>query len=95
MQMLFEWDDDKAESNLRKHEVGFDEAQTVFTDALSITIPDPAHSASEERWIIMGMSAGKRLLIVSYTERRGRIRLITARKATRTERKQYEEENLT
>jgi uncharacterized DUF497 family protein len=94
MQMLFEWDDDKAESNLRKHGVSFDEAQTVFIDELSITVPDPTHSTREERFIVMGMSSRKRLLVVSYTKRRGKIRLISARKATRVECKQYEEENL-
>ncbi len=94
MQMLFEWDEDKAEANLRKHAVNFDEAQTVFRDELSIVIPDPEHSRQEKRLIIIGISHKRRLLVVSFTERGGKIRLISARKATRAERKKYEEEDL-
>ncbi len=95
MSALFEWDEDKAKSNRRKHRVGFDEAQTVFLDELSITQPDPQHSQKEERLIIFGMSNKPRLLVVSFTERGQKIRLISARKATRVERKQYEQENFT
>ena len=93
MQMLFEWDEDKARSNLRKHGVNFDEAQTAFTDEFSITIPDPEHSDEEERLLILGLSHRKRLLVVIYTERGKRIRLISARKANRKERKKYEEDS--
>jgi uncharacterized DUF497 family protein len=92
MQTLFEWDSHKAEANLRKHGVNFEEAQTVFTDPLSITLADPDHSADEERFIDIGMSDNRRVLVVVYTERVQRIRLISARKATPAERKQYEEE---
>jgi uncharacterized protein len=93
MQTLFEWDEDKARSNVRKHGVSFDEAQTVFTDEFSITIPDPEHSDEEERLLILGLSHRKHLLVVIYTERGKRIRLISARKANRKERKEYEEES--
>ena len=92
MHTLFEWDRRKAEANLRKHGVSFEEAQTVFTDPLAITLPDPDHSEDEERFIDIGMSDNQRVLVVGYTERDQRIRLINARKATRRERKQYEEE---
>ena len=92
MQTLFEWDRDKAKANLRKHGVGVEEAQTVFTDPLSITLPDPDHSADEERFIDIGMSDNHRVLVVMYTERGPRIRLISVRRATLAERKQYEEE---
>ena len=92
MQTLFEWDNSKAEGNLRKHGVGFEEAQTVFTDPLSVTLPDPDHSEDEERSIDIGMSDNRRVLVVVYTERGQRIRLISARQAISAERKQYEEE---
>jgi uncharacterized DUF497 family protein len=92
MQTLFEWDRRKAKANLRKHGVSFEEAQTVFTDPLSMTLPDPDHSEDEERFIDIGMSDNRRVLVVVYTERGRRIRLISARKATPVERKQYEEE---
>ncbi|MFB0535614.1 MAG: BrnT family toxin [Anaerolineae bacterium] len=92
MQTLFEWDRHKAEANLRKQGVSFEEAQTVFTDPLSITLPDPDHSEDEERFIDIGMSDNRRVLVVVYTERGQRIGLISARKATPMERKQYEEE---
>jgi uncharacterized DUF497 family protein len=92
MQTLFEWERGKAETNLRKHGVNFEEAQTVFTDPLSITLPDPDHSEDEERLIDIGISDDQRVLVVGYTERGQCIRLIHARKATPRERKQYEEE---
>ena len=94
MQTLFEWDEDKAESNRRQHKVSFSEAQTVFLDDLSIVIPDPEHSEKEERLIIVGVSNQRRLLMVSFTERGKIIRLISARKATRAERRKYEKEDL-
>lgn len=94
MQLSFEWDRGKAEANMRKHDISFSEAQTVFTDDLAIIIPDPEHSAQEERWIIIGMSLSHLLLVVVYSERGHRIRLISARKATRGERGKYERADL-
>ena len=93
MALEFEWDSAKADTNLKEHGVSFDEATTVFRDALSITISDPDHSGSEVRFIDIGMSHRMQLLVVSYTERQDRIRIISARRATRTERKSYEETN--
>jgi uncharacterized DUF497 family protein len=90
MPLLFEWDEDKAGYNLRKHKVTFDEAQTVFLDELSITVPDAEHSQIELRFRIVGMSIMRRLLVVSFTERGERLRLISARKRTRSESKKYE-----
>lgn len=88
----FEWDPDKAEANLCKHGVPFEEAMTAFADPLSMNMPDPDHSESEQRFIVLGMSDRYRLLVVSYTDRLPRTRIISARLATRRERKQYEEE---
>lgn len=92
MNFVFEWDENKAEINKRIHKVSFDEAQTVFIDDFSIMKPDVEHSVSEERLIIIGTSNKNRVLVVSYTERWDNIRIISARKATRNERKQYEED---
>ncbi|MEO6195914.1 MAG: BrnT family toxin [Thermoanaerobaculia bacterium] len=89
--MLFEWDPDKAAHNLDKHGVTFEEAQTVFEDDLFVVFEDPDHSGYEKRYLIMGQSREGRLLVVSYTERSRRARLISARPATRRERKAYEE----
>jgi uncharacterized protein len=91
MPLSFEWDENKAKSNLAKHDVGFDEASTVFGDALSLTIPDPDHSQAEDRFIIIGNSHRGKLLVVVHTERGDNIRLISARRASRRERKTYEE----
>jgi uncharacterized protein len=91
MPLTFEWDEDKAAANLRKHKVGFDEAKTVFNDPRSLTIFDEDHSDEEQRYIDIGTSARGRVLVVAYTERGPNIRLISSRKATSTERKQYEE----
>ena len=88
----FEWDPEKAKENLEKHGVSFVEASTVFGDPLSMNMPDPDHSEGEHRFIVMGMSDRYRLLVVSYTDRPPRTRIISARLATRSERKQYEEE---
>ncbi|HKE86404.1 MAG TPA: BrnT family toxin [Vicinamibacterales bacterium] len=88
--MEFEWDPDKATRNAKKHGVEFAEAVTVFGDPLEVTIPDPDHSEGEFRFLSLGLSAGGRLLVVAYTEREGRIRIINAREATSQERKQYE-----
>lgn len=90
--MDFEWDDEKAKSNQAKHKVSFEEAQTVFEDPFYLIFADPDHSKKESRFIALGASNKDRLLAVAYTERRGATRLISARKATRTERKYYEEE---
>ena len=91
--MDFEWDPGKAETNLRKHAVAFAEASTVFGDDLAITVPDPDHSDAEDRYITIGWSTFRRLLMVSHTDRDGKIRIISARELTRTERKDYEEAN--
>ena len=88
----FEWDPEKAEANLSKHAVSFAEAVTAFGDPLSMNMPDPDHSETEQRFIVLGMSDRYRLLVVSYTERPPRTRIISARLATRQERRQYEEE---
>ena len=93
MALEFEWDPAKAELNLKEHGVSFDEATTVFRDTLSITIADPDHSDSEDRFIDIGMSPRMQLFVVSDTERQERIRIISARRATRAERKSYEETN--
>lgn len=89
--MRFEWDPEKAARNLAKHGVAFEEAQTVFEDNLFVIFGDPDHSFHEKRYLIMGQSTQGRLLVVSYTERPRGIRLISAREATRQERRAYEE----
>ena len=93
MPLHFEWDEAKAGSNFAKHGVSFEEASTVFGDPLSLTIPDPAHSQREDRWIVLGHSHQRRLLVVVHTERGDNIRIISARRASRHERKSYEESN--
>jgi uncharacterized DUF497 family protein len=87
----FEWNIGKAERNLSKHGVSFEEAKTVFDDPLYLDFYDPDHSEDEERYLIVGESHRGRLLIVSYTERNGVMRLISSRAVTRTEREAYEE----
>ncbi len=89
--MDFEWDQEKATENFAKHGVSFEEATTVLRDTLSATGRDPDHSVDEERYITFGTSSSGRLLFVAHTERGSRIRLISARPATRSERKLYEE----
>jgi len=90
--LCFEWDEKKSTSNLKKHGVSFDEAETVFVDELARLIPDPSHSEGEQRFILMGMSSRPRLLIVVFCERNAdSIRIISARKADKFERKQYED----
>jgi len=91
MKLSFEWDEEKAKENRRKHRVSFEEGITVFSDPFSITIDDPHHSADEQRYIDIGTSETGRVLVVSYTERGGSIRIISCRKATRSERRRYEE----
>ncbi|MBI3947796.1 MAG: BrnT family toxin [Armatimonadetes bacterium] len=88
--MEFEWDDRKAASNLRKHGVGFEEAGTVFGDPMAITFADPDHSVGELRFITFGFSSSQRLLVIAHTDRGQRMRLISARTATRRERRLYE-----
>lgn len=87
----FEWDDEKASSNLRKHGVSFDEAVSVFGDGLALTFPDTDHSESEIRSRTYGISNKGRLLVVVHTERRNSLRIISARKATRYEKGIYDQ----
>jgi uncharacterized protein len=91
MGLTFEWDANKARENLQKHGVSFEEATTVFGDPLSLTIDDPIHSAEEERSIIIRRSYRRRTLVVVHAERVDTIRIISARPATRRERRTYEE----
>jgi hypothetical protein len=89
---IFEWNPQKARLNIRRHGVRFEEATTVFTDPLSLTIDDPLHSnEEEERYIIIGESSQKRVLVVIHTDRGDHIRLISARVANSHEKKEYEE----
>jgi uncharacterized DUF497 family protein len=89
--MEFEWDQTKAEANVSKHAVSFDEAKTVFDDPLYVDFYNPDHSLNEQRYIIIGESEQGRLLMVSYTEIGDTIRIISSRELTPAERKQYEE----
>ena len=91
MPLNFEWDEKKAKTNAVKHGVRFEDAATVFADPLSLTIPDPAHSQAEERFIILGESHTGKLLVVVHTARSDNLRIISARRASRRERKNYEE----
>ena len=90
--MRFGWDPDKAAENLAKHGVPFEEAATVFRDVLSATGTDPDHSLDEERFVTFGISTGGRLLTIAHTDRDDTIRIISARPATPSERKIYEED---
>ena len=92
MKLTFEWDSEKARQNFSKHGVAFEEASTVFDDPLSLTVPDPRHSVQERRFVIIGSSAAGRLLVVVHTDRGRTVRLVSARPATKRERKEYEEE---
>jgi uncharacterized protein len=89
--MQFEWDPEKARINLHKHETSFDEAATVFLDDFALTGEDPDHSLDEDRFVTFGVSSAGRLLVVSHVDRDNRIRIISARPATRPERRLYEE----
>ena len=93
MRLNFEWNEQKATINKNKHGVSFEEANTVFSDPLSLTIDDPLHSRSEQRFIIIGRSIRQRTVVVVYVERRNKIRIISARLATSREKKTYEENN--
>jgi len=88
----YDWDAEKATRNFSKHRVSFEEATTVFEDPLFVVFADPRHSLEENRFIIIGETARRKLLMVAYSERGDRIRIISARKATPKERKVYEEE---
>jgi uncharacterized DUF497 family protein len=93
MGLRFTWDPRKASANLRKHGVSFDEASTAFADPLSITVPDPDHSDDETRFILVGQSLSQRILVVIHAERsESEIRLVSARLASRRERRIYEED---
>ena len=88
--LIFEWDLKKAKNNLGKHDVSFQEASTAFKDTLSLTIDDPLHSNYEKRRVLIGISYNNRILVVVHTNRGDKIRIISARKATKKERKYYE-----
>jgi uncharacterized DUF497 family protein len=89
--LRFEWDHRKALINEKKHSLTFEEASTVFGDPLSLTIPDPAHSVGEDRFITIGTSAKNRLIVVVYTEHYDIVRIVSDRKATKIEKRQYEQ----
>ena len=91
MSLLFEWNPKKAEKNLAKHDVSFEEAMTVFADPLARIFPDEQHSVHESREIIIGYSAQQHLILMSFTGIEEYVRIISARRATPTERKDYEE----
>lgn len=86
-----EWDEEKDEINKRKHGISFDEASTVFLDDYNLVLPDEAHSFGERRYNVMGTSSAWRLMVVTYTERGNKVRIISARPPTKRERKFYEE----
>lgn len=90
MALEFEWDSRKAAANLAKHTVSFEDAATVFGDPLGRIMADPRHSAEEERLVLLGLSQSKHLLAVMYVDRGKAIRIISARRATRRERRNYE-----
>ena len=90
MTLRFEWNRKKALLNIRKHGITFEEASTVFGDSLSMSIPDPYHSIGEDRFITIGTSAKGRLVVVVHTDRHDIIRIISARKAAKNEKNQYE-----
>ncbi len=89
--LLFEWDNHKAQKNLKNHGISFDEASTAFKDTLSLAVYDPLHSESEDRFVLIGNSFANRLLVVIHIDRGDRIRIISARKAIKKEKMQYEE----
>jgi uncharacterized DUF497 family protein len=91
MALQFEWDANKALSNEKKHEISFEEAATVFGDPLALTVPDPSHGNEEERFVTIGLSYRQTLIVVVHCDRDGKIRIISARKATKRERENYEE----
>ena len=90
MGLIFEWDEEKAVSNLDKHGITFEEASTIFMDSLSLTISDPFHSLEEPRFVTIGESVEREILAVVHIQRDTKIRIISAREATRKERRDYE-----
>lgn len=90
MTIRFEWDPDKAKRNLAKHGVSFEDAATAFGDPLSLTIFDPDHSDDEDRFILVGSTGGGHLVVVAHVDRAGVVRIISARIATKRERRTYE-----
>ena len=90
--MVYEWDSSKAAANLKKHHVAFTEAATVFLDPLALTYQDPDHSEGERRYITLGESTRGRVILVAHLDRGDRIRIISARRATRKEAHEYGEE---
>jgi uncharacterized DUF497 family protein len=90
MGLKFEWDRRKAVLNIKKHGVSFEEAAAAFGDPLSVTIHDPKHSDDEDRFLLLGETQDKKLVVVAHTDRKDTIRLINARPATRQEREDYE-----
>ncbi len=91
--MEFEWDPEKAKKNLRKHGITFEDAVIVFSDILSFTYDDEAHSHDERRYATLGMSTRRRVLVVAHTMRGNNVRIISAREATPRERRWYEKQN--
>ena len=94
MDLVFEWDEEKAKRNEAKYGVTFEEAKTIFNDPFAMTVSDPDHSDEEERWLDIGLSAEGRLLVVWYTERSERIRIIGSRRATKAEERTYAHERI-
>jgi len=92
--MIFEWDEDKEIANFAKHKVNFEEAKTLFNDPLLLTFPDTAHSEDEIRFITIGISANGSVLVLIHAERGNKIRIISCRKATKNERRFYEQKNI-
>jgi len=92
MPLIFEWDENKALANRRKHGVSFEAARTVLGDPRSVTTPDPFHSVAEARFLTIGCATDGRILVVVHTDRGQNVRLISARRATRRERWMYEED---
>lgn len=90
MKLVFEWNAEKATRNLARHRVSFEEAKTVFGDPLATTLPDEGHSSSETRYLTIGTSMRRRILIVVHTARGDAVRIISSREATRSERRAYE-----
>jgi uncharacterized DUF497 family protein len=93
MKLTFEWDENKAKANFKKHNVSFEEGKTIFNDPLLFTFPDPEHSEYEQRYINIGLSSKGRVLILIHTERGENIRIISCRKATSAERRVYEKKD--
>lgn len=92
MKLTFEWDEAKAKLNVSKHNIGFEEGRTIFNDPMLLTYADTEHNEHEKRFINIGLSITGRVLVLIHTERYGRIRIISCRKATGSERKRYEED---